>query len=247
MIDGSHIKVAATIFLVPSIMEIHKPTPQWIEGEGPRERLLQMGPNSLTNAELLAILLRSSAKGDSVAALAQRLLKTFHSLEGIAAASIEQLTQIHGIGETKAVELKAVFELGRRLVTNPTKRPQISCPADAANLLLPEMQELAHEQLRVLLLDTRNRVLKTVVLYNGTINSSVVRIAELFREAIRTNSAGIILAHNHPSGDPSPSAEDVQVTRQTAEAGKLLNITLHDHLIIGRNRFVSMKERGLGF
>lgn len=229
------------------MMEIHEPTPQWIEGEGPRERLLQMGPNSLTNAELLAILLRSSAKGDSVTALAQRLLKTFHSLEGIAAASIEQLTETHGIGETKAVELKAVFELGRRLVTNPAKRPQIGCPADAANLLLPEMQELAHEQLRVLLLDTRNRVLKTVVLYNGTINSSVVRVAELFREAIRANSAGIILAHNHPSGDPSPSAEDVQVTRQTAEAGKLLNITLHDHLIIGRNRFVSMKERGLGF
>ena len=217
-------------------------------GERPRERLLHYGPESLSTAELLAILLRTGSRGENVLDLATRLLVEFGGLAGLVRATVSELSAVKGVGEAKAAQLKAGLEIGRRLlIAAPHERPQITSPADAANLLMLEMGHLEQEHLRVLLLDTRNRVLASPVVYKGNVNTSVIRIAELFREAIRHNSTAMIMAHNHPSGDPTPSPEDVRVTRQVVEVGNLVDIEVLDHLIIGQGRYVSLKERGLGF
>jgi DNA repair protein RadC len=217
-------------------------------GERPRERLLHYGPEALSTAELLAILLRTGSRGENVLDLATRLLVEFEGLVGLVRASLSELSALKGVGPAKAAQLKAGLELGRRLlIAAPHERPQITSPADAANLLLLEMAHLEQEHLRLLLLDTKNRVLASPVVYKGNVNTSVIRIAELFRQAIRHNSTAMILAHNHPSGDPTPSPEDVRVTRQIVEAGQLLDIEILDHLIIGGGRYISLKERGLGF
>lgn len=214
----------------------------------PRERMLYAGPNALSTIELLAIVLRSGQPGQNVLRMAEQALSKFGGLPGLAQASIEELRTIHGIGEAKAVEIKAALELGRRLLaTAPQVRPQVRTPSDIANLLMLEMSLLEQEHLRVVMLDTKNFVSRIHTVYAGSLNSAVVRIAEVFREPVRANSASIILVHNHPSGDPTPSPEDVRVTEMIAEAGQLLDIEVLDHLVIGRNRFVSMKERGLGF
>lgn len=214
----------------------------------PRERMLYVGPSALSTTELIAIILRDGVKGENVLRMAERLLSTFGGISGLAQASMDELCAVHGIGEAKATQIKAALELGKRLLAAaPGEKPQIRSPGDIANLLMLEMSLLEQEQLRVLLLDTKNCVNKVHTVYSGSLNSAVVRISEVFREAIRTNSAAIAIAHNHPSGDPTPSPEDVNVTKMIVEAGALLDIAVLDHLIIGRNRFVSMKERGLGF
>ena len=218
------------------------------EGERPRERLLHYGPGSLSTAELIAIILRVGTRDENVIMLSQRLLTRFGGLTGLAQASLDELMAVNGIGEAKAIELKATFELGKRLVVAaPHERPVVKSPADAANLLLMEMGPLEQEHLRTVIMDTKNRVLKVHTVYIGSLNAAVVRVGELFREAIRLNAAAVIVAHNHPSGDPTPSPEDVRVTRQIVEGGKLLNIDVLDHLVIGQQRWVSLKERGLGF
>ncbi|WP_420643796.1 RadC family protein [Candidatus Leptofilum sp.] len=218
------------------------------EHDRPRERLLKVGERAVSTAELLAIILRSGVPGENVLRLAERLLNTFKDLSGLARASIAELTEVKGVGPAKAVEIKAALEIGRRLLTiAPQEKPRITSPADAANLLMSEMSFLEKEHLRLVLLDTRNRVLATPTIYIGSLNTSVIRAGELFRAAIKENAAAFIVAHNHPSGDPSPSPEDVAVTRQLVQAGSLLNIDVLDHIVIGHNRFVSMKERGLGF
>jgi DNA repair protein RadC len=217
-------------------------------GERPRERLLNYGPSALSNAELLAIILRTGTKSENVIQLAQRLLASFGGLGGLVRASAAELEAIKGLGPAKVTQVKAAMEVGRRLLVEaPGERPQIRSPADAANLVMSEMSYLEQEHLRVMLLDTKNRVLDTPTIYQGSLNTSLIRVGEIFREAIRANCASIIVLHNHPSGDPAPSPEDVAVTRQIVEAGKLLDIEVLDHLIIGRQRFVSLKERGLGF
>jgi DNA repair protein RadC len=217
-------------------------------GERPRERLQHYGPEALSTAELMAILLRTGSRGENVLDLATRLLIEFDGLGGLTRASFSELSAVKGVGQAKAAQLKAGLEIGRRLlIAAPHERPQITSPADAANLLMLEMGHLEQEHLRVLLLDTKNRVLASPNIYKGNVNTSVIRIAELFREAIRHNSTALIVAHNHPSGDPTPSPEDVRVTRQLVEAGKLLDVEVLDHLIIGQGRYVSLKERGLGF
>ena len=214
----------------------------------PRERLMARGPAALSNAELLAIVLGTGVKDENVVRVSQRLLSTFGNLSGLAQASVAELMAARGLGPAKAAQLKAALELGRRLlVESPEQRPQVRSPADAANLLMSEMSLLEQEHLRVMMLDTKNRVLGSPTVYVGSLNTSLIRVGELFREAIRNNCASIIVAHNHPSGDPTPSPEDVAVTRQIAEAGKLLDVDVLDHLIIGRQRFVRLKERGLGF
>jgi DNA repair protein RadC len=217
-------------------------------GERPRERLEHYGESALSTAELIAILLRTGVAGESVLHVAERLLARYGGLTGLAQAGFAELQQEKGLGPAKVTQIKAALELGRRLVVaSPQSRPQVKSPADAANLLMLEMGLLEQEHLRVLLLDTRNRVLAVHTVYVGNLNSSVVRVGEIFREAIKANSAALIVAHNHPSGDPTPSAQDVAVTEQIVEAGRLLNIDVLDHLIIGHQRFVSLKERGLGF
>jgi DNA repair protein RadC len=216
--------------------------------ERPRERLINQGPQALSNAELIAILMRVGIKGENVVDLSLRLLTRYKNLSGLLRASVSELSGVKGVGNAKATQIKAALELARRLmVESPDERPIVKSPADAANLLMVEMGALEQENMRVLLLDTRNRVLASPTIYIGNLNTAVVRIAELFREAIRSNCAAIIVAHNHPSGDPSPSPEDVRVTEQIVSAGKLLDIDVLDHLIIGQQRFVSLKERGLGF
>jgi DNA repair protein RadC len=216
--------------------------------ERPRERLLYHGAGALSSAELLAIILRTGTQDENVVRVAQRLLANFGGLTGLAKASPAELISEKGLGPAKATQLKAALEIGKRLLLeSPDERPQIRSPADAANIVMSEMSLLDQEHLCTMLLDTKNRVLATPTIYVGSLNTSLIRVGELFREAIRANCASLIVLHNHPSGDPTPSPEDVAVTRQIVDAGKLLDVEVLDHLVIGRQRFVSLKERGLGF
>jgi DNA repair protein RadC len=217
-------------------------------GAQPRERLRDVGAAALSDAELLAILLRVGVSGTNVLMLAQQLLVERGGWPGLLRADYGELCQQRGVGEAKAATLKAALEIGRRLLlSSPDERPQISRPADAAELLMLEMGHLEQEHLRVLCLDTKNRVQKLYTIYVGSVNSSQVRVGEVFREPVRLNSTAVILCHNHPSGDPTPSPDDLLVTRAIVQAGKLLDIEVLDHLVIGRGRFVSMRERSLGF
>ncbi len=216
--------------------------------EQPRERLRDYGPSALSDAELLAILLRTGLQGLNVVQLAQKLLVEQKGWAGLQRLSFEELCKIHGFGEAKAAQVKAALEIGRRLLlAQPEQRPQITSPADVANLLLLEMSHLEQEHLKVVSLNTKNYVLRHITVYIGSINSSQVRVGEIFKEALKQNAAAIIVAHNHPSGDPTPSSEDVAVTREIVEAGKLLGVDVLDHLVIGQGRWVSLRERGLGF
>lgn len=228
--------------------EYHPTIKDFPSSERPRERLLRHGAHSLSNAELLAIILRVGTLEENVIQMAQRVLAKFHGLTGLARAQPAELMTAKGLGPAKVAQLKAALELGRRwLAESPEERPQIRSPADAANLVMSEMEFLEQEHLCTMLLDTKNRVLDRHTIYKGSLNTNLIRVGELFREAIRANCASMIVLHNHPSGDPTPSPEDVAVTKQIVEAGKLLDVEVLDHLIIGRQRFVSLKERGLGF
>lgn len=205
------------------------------------ERIQYAGVTALSSIELVTILVDDHL-------IARTLYGAHQTLDNIARASFPELKDIKGLGRNKAAKLKAAFELGRRLLmTSPTDKPQVRSPADAANLLMAEMALLEQEQMRVMLLDTRNRVHSVHTVYQGSLNTTTVRVGELFKHAIKANSAAVIVAHNHPSGDPSPSPEDVAVTRQLVSAGQLLDIEVLDHVIIGQQRYVSLKERGLGF
>ncbi len=218
------------------------------EAERPRERLAALGPQALSNAELIAILLRVGVPGENAVQVGQRLLHKFGGIGGLHRAPFTELCKQHGIADAKAAQIKAAIELGRRLtLESPDERPAINSPGDAAALVQYEMQALEQEHLRVLLLDRRNRVLEVAEVYRGSVNSSQVRVGEVFKEAIRKNASGIIVVHNHPSGDPTPSPDDVAVTRAIVQAGKLLDVDVLDHLVIGQGRWVSLKERGLGF
>jgi len=218
------------------------------QAERPRERLRRLGAQALTSAELLAILLRVGVPGENAVQVGQRLMQRFGGLTGLHRASIDDVCGEHGIGEAKAAQIKAAIELGRRLAAEaPEERPAVHSPQDAADLVRYEMSALEQEELRVVLLDNRNRLLSVEAIYRGSINSSQVRVGELFKAAIRRNAAALIVAHNHPSGDPTPSPDDVAVTRAIVQAGKLLDIDVLDHIVIGGGRFVSLKERGLGF
>lgn len=216
--------------------------------ERPRERFATAGAAAVSARELIAILLRTGARGQGALGLADRLLAEFGGLAGLARADARDLRRVPGIGAAKAVELKAALELGRRLAHSQLgERAQVRTPADAALMLMADMSTLEQEEVRTLALDTRNRILGSAMIYRGSLNAASMRMAEVFKDAIRLNASAVIVAHNHPSGDPAPSAEDIKVTRQLAAAGKLLDIDLLDHLVIGQNRYVSLKERGLGF
>ena len=230
------LREAMTAYL-PSVNELPP-------AERPRARLEAYGSGALGTAELLAILIGTPHQVHD----AEKLLSTLEGLPGIAQATWTELCSQPGIGPVITTRIKAALELGRRLlVAAPIDKPQVRSPADAANLLMAEMSLLPQEHLCTVLLDTRNRVLSIPTIYVGSLNSAQVRVGDLFRDAICNNAASLIVVHNHPSGDPTPSPEDVQVTRMIVEAGSLLNVDVMDHVIIGRQRFVSLKERGLGF
>jgi DNA repair protein RadC len=218
----------------------------------PRERLTYAGPSALSNTELLAITLGSGRQGVNAIRLAEELLAKYDGLTNLARVSPEELAQHAGIGPAKAAQIVAAYELGRRMsVPGLTAMNEaalvIRSPQDLAYHVMADMANLEQEELRVALFNVRQVLIKIVALYRGNIGTAVVRVGEIFRDAVRLNASSIILIHNHPSGDPTPSPEDVRVTEQVVEAGNLFDIQLMDHLIIGRNRFVSLKERGLGF
>ncbi|HHV64721.1 MAG TPA: DNA repair protein RadC [Peptococcaceae bacterium] len=212
----------------------------------PRERMHQLGPEVLSNKELLAILLRVGVQGENVLDLAERILVECGGISGLARMSLPELEQVRGIGPAKAAQVKAALELGKRSVcANPAVRPVINSPADVADLVMEEMRFLDREHFRVMYLNTRNNVLGISPISIGSLNSSIVHPRECFKEAIRRNANTIILLHNHPSGDPSPSREDLEITKRLVEGSKILGIDILDHVIIGDKRYVSLKEQGI--
>jgi len=216
--------------------------------ERPRERLRDLGAAALSTAELLAIILRTGSARQSVLNLASSLLARHGGLSGLARLSFADLVRERGVGEAKAAEMQATFQLALRLnALQPEERPFVRSPEDVNALLGGEMALLDQERLRVLLLNTRNQVLAVNEVYKGSVSTALVRTAELFREAVRQNAPSVILVHNHPSGDPSPSPDDVVMTKQAIEAGTVLGIELLDHVIIGDRRYASLKQLGLAF
>lgn len=215
--------------------------------ERPRERLLHQGPDALSTAELLAIILRTGTQQENVLQLAGRMLAQYNGLAGLSRIPADELAQIKGVGHAKATQVVAALELGRRAsVVQPEERPRIIRAADAARLV-QDMGHLQQEHIRVMLLDSSRRVIAIPTVYIGTVNTSVLRISEIYREAILRNSPALIIAHNHPSGDPMPSPEDIDLTRTLVAAGNLLDIQVIDHLIIGQTGWKSLRELNLGF
>lgn len=230
---------------LPLILSI-APDPRLARLPAPEQPIRRVAdqPSACNRVELLAALIG----GPNQLEAAERLLSSFGSLRAMAAATQNELVAVKGVGPQTAVRIRAALELGVRLAgETPEERPIIHNPADAAALVLPEMSALDQEHLRAILLDSRNRVLEIAAIYQGSLNSAQVRVAEIFRPAIRRNAAALIVVHNHPSSDPTPSPEDVAVTRAIVQAGKLLDIPALDHLIVAGGRFISLKERNLGF
>jgi DNA repair protein RadC len=215
------------------------------QDERPRERLVQDGPASLSNHELLAILLRTGSKEESVLQLANRLLTQFEGLRMLNDATIEELTSMKGIGQTKAIQIMAALELGRRMGRlQYDDRYVIRSPEDGAKYVMEDMRFLSQEHFVCLYLNTKNQVLHRQTIFIGSLNASIVHPREVYKEAFRRSAASIICIHNHPSGDPSPSKEDIDVTKRLSECGKIIGIELLDHLIIGDQKYVSLKEKG---
>jgi DNA repair protein RadC len=214
----------------------------------PRERLQARGPAGLSNAELIALIWGSGAPGRSALDLAVEGLAIHGGLGGLAAASGAELEAMPGIGAARAARLAAAFELGRRLLADwPSGRFAIRGPRDLADRLVLQMGRLEREELRVVLLNTKNVVLAIETVYRGNVSTSLVRVGELFRDAVRQHAAGLILVHNHPSGDPTPSPDDLHLTAETVAAGRLLDVPVLDHLVIGHDAYVSMRDRGVAF
>lgn len=214
------------------------------ENERPVNRVCEVGAQAVSGVELLASILQTG----NALTHAHALVERFGDLPGLAQAEIVEIVQVPGIGKAQAARIKAALELGRRVLTAEyDDKYQIHSPGDVAHLLMLTMSHLEQEHFVVLYLDTRNRVIEQETLYKGTLNTSIVRVGEVFRGAIRRQCAGIIVAHNHPSGDPNPSPEDVALTRRLVDAGKLVEVDVLDHVVIGKGRFVSLRERSLGF
>lgn len=218
--------------------------------ERPYEKLEHYGPEVLSNAELLAIIIKTGSKHETSVALAQRLLALNDSDSGIAVLydlSLEELKSTTGIGRVKALQIKAVMELSKRLSSAliMNNRLAIKSPDEVAKLLMEEMRYLKKEVFKIILLNTKNHIIKQVNVSVGSLNASIVHPREVFSEAVKTGCSGLLLAHNHPSGDPEPSREDIETTQRLINAGNILGIKVLDHVIIGDGRYVSFKEQGL--
>lgn len=211
----------------------------------PRERLIRQGASSLSNQELIAILLRTGTKEESVLMLANRILTSFDKIQDLREATIEEMMSVKGVGQAKAVQILAAVEIGKRLYQKHVEgRYTIRSPEDAAAYLMTDMSTLQQEHFVVLFLNVKNEVLHKQTVFIGSLNSSIVHPREIFREAVKRSAASIIVAHNHPSGHPAPSPEDIEVTKRLVEAGSIVGIDLLDHVIIGDHRFISLKEKG---
>jgi len=213
--------------------------------ERPRERLEQYGPESLSTAELLAIVLRVGSRGESAVRLAERLLSEFDGLAGIARARIPQLSSLPGVGLAKAAQLQAAFELGKRLATSVDgPKAVVRGASDAAALLMEDLRHRQQECLGAIFLDARHQVLCVRILTVGTLTGSPAHPREVFREALAQGCASLIICHNHPSGDPTPSKDDIALTARLVQVGELMGVPLLDHIVIGGGRYVSLKEAG---
>lgn len=231
---------------------LHEPVPyhtrikDWPEGERPREKLLAKGPQALTDAELLALLIRSGTGKHTALDIAKKILAAERTLRGVSAKSAIDLMKLKGIGKAKAVELLAAFEIGRRVeIAITDEKLVIRSPEDVARLMIPRFRGTSQELFYVLILDSMNGLKREVLLTSGTLNASLVHPREVFKTAIDHLAASVIVVHNHPSGNPEPSKEDLEITRQLAESGRVVGIPLHDHIIIAGDGYTSFAERGI--
>ena len=216
--------------------------------ERPRERLSARGAGGLATAELIGLVWGSGSQRMNVVALAEEALSRFDGLTGLARASGMEMETIAGIGAAKSAQLLAAFELGRRQLADwPTGRWSVRSPRDIADRLVLQMGRLEREELWVVVLNTKNVVLRVVPVYRGNVSASLVRVSELFQDAVRLGASGVILVHNHPSGDPTPSPDDLHLTAEALAAGRLLDIELLDHLVVGHDAWVSLRDRGVAF
>lgn len=216
------------------------------DADRPRERLMLDGAGALSNQELIAIILRSGSRSESVLQLSERLISHFGGMDFLKEASVEELEKIKGIGRAKAVQLLASFEIGNRMVRLPRdSRYTIRSPEDGANFVMEEMRSLKQEHFVVLFLNTKNQVLHKSTIFIGSLNSSIVHPREIFKEAVRYSAAAMICFHNHPSGDPEPSREDIDVTKRLVSCGKMLGVDVLDHIVIGDRKFTSLKQKGM--
>ena len=214
----------------------------------PRERLAALGPSTLSAPELLALLWGTGRPGATAFELAAELLARHGGVAELSRVDMVELASVPGIGHARAAQLLAAFELGRRSLAGwPAGRWSVRAPRDVADRLMPQMAQLEREELRVLLLNTKNAVQRQTTVYMGNVSTALVRVAELFRDAVRTQAAGLILVHNHPSGDPEPSPDDLHLTAETIAAGRLLDIPLLDHVIVAASGYVSLRDRGVAF
>ena len=215
--------------------------------ERPREKLYRYGVKSLSNSELIAVIIRTGNKGDTAIQLAERIISLDDRGIGfLSDATIEELTDVKGIGNCKAAQLLAAIELGKRISAYKKEdNIRISCPNDIADLLMEEMRYLKKEYFKIAILDTKNQIITIENISIGNLNSSIVHPREVFNMAIKRSANSIILVHNHPSGDPTPSSEDINITNRLIEAGSILGIKVLDHIIIGDNKYISFKERNI--
>ncbi|PWB50397.1 MAG: hypothetical protein C3F06_12575 [Candidatus Methanoperedenaceae archaeon] len=212
--------------------------------ERPRERLIKNGASALSDSELLAIILRTGSKQENVINLSQRILKEYN-IKQLSQANLKQLMRIHGIKESKAAQITACFEIARRLESfKEGEKQKINSPEDVYRLIYPKMREQKKELFIELCLDTKNRIIREEVISVGSLNANIVHPREVFKLALAESAAHIIVVHNHPSGDPAPSREDIEITKKLAQTGIIMGITLLDHVIIGDGRHFSMKEAG---
>jgi DNA repair protein RadC len=218
----------------------------WREDERPRERLVNHGPAALSDSELLAILISSGTKGFSALDAARELLKRHDSLGKLSTCDLSEFRQVHGLGNARAIGLAAAFEIGKRIAAEPHReRRAIRSPEDIAGMYIPRLRGLRNEVFYVLLLNASNQIFREVQVSEGSLNSSIVHPREVFRLAITESAASVILMHNHPSGNPRPSQEDINVTRQVIEAGKVIDIKVFDHIIIAGTEYTSLARLGL--
>ncbi|WP_251942821.1 MULTISPECIES: RadC family protein [Staphylococcus] len=211
----------------------------------PKERMLNHGASELSHAELLAILINTGRKGYSSLDIAHELLRSVSNLKELKSLSLNDLNQIKGVGVYKALTLKAAFELGERMHSGSVEeKVQINSPKDVANYMMAKMEHLKQEQLVVLFLDAKNVVFKQKIIFIGTLNSSIVHPREIFNEAIKQSSHSIILIHNHPSGEVTPSNEDIETTKRLIQCGAIIGIEILDHIIIGDHQYLSLAEEG---